>query len=367
MAKKKSLVVEKPVNQDCVKDALAKAVATGDIVNFRLLFAPFSPARKSSVEELESEKYAYLLPDASFKETSEFKEALQLVSNILTWAHIEQELDAKRPSQLPSVLLLPLADHAVRRGKFTSASQAYELTRVRRRMQGLFLDEADTALDGGDMDRAVSGYIIGAGLAYDYAAFPEPLPLVPNHQTEALKLHGAYPRSAEECFALAPPEAHANGALDYLLGDPETAARLADKPLDTRVAFLIKLVRRMDPDWDSFARRYGEAVARTREYGERLQEATNEPGQSPETLDAEIGAHLTESLKELSALLLGRTIPDGAWWQYLKELAFEHPAGVLFVSRQVVGDSEIIMPRYRADSAFAQALGLVSEPKTATP
>jgi hypothetical protein len=361
MAKKNARAVEKPVDEDLVKDALAKAVATGDIVDFRLLFAPFSPARKTSVEVLESEKYAYLRPDASLKETPEFNEALLLVRDVLTWAHIQQELDAKRPSQLPSVLLLPLGDNAVRVGKYTSASQAYELLRVRRRMQGLFLAEAGKALDAGDVDRAVNGYIIGAGLAYDYAAFPEPLPLVPNHQTEALKLHGAYPRRPEDCVAFAPTKDHAATALEFLLGDSEAAEQLAAKPLDTQVAFLTELVRRMDLDWESFAGRYGEAVAQTREYNERLEKLSANPGQSPNTLEAEIEEQLTGDLKELSALLLGRTIPDGEWWQYLKELAFEHPAAVLFVSRQLIGDKEIIMPRYRPDSPLPKALGLVTE------
>ena len=38
----------KVVNEELAVDALAKAVYEGDIVNFRLIFMPFSPARKKN-------------------------------------------------------------------------------------------------------------------------------------------------------------------------------------------------------------------------------------------------------------------------------------------------------------------------------
>ena len=76
---------------------------------------------------------------------------------------------------------------------------------------------------------------------------------------------------------------------------------------------------------------------------------------------AEIDEQMTTDPSAISALLLGRAIPGGAWWQYMKELAYEHPAAVLFVSRQAIGETEIVMPRYRADSTAVRRLGLVPE------
>ena len=62
---------------------------------------------------------------------------------------------------------------------------------------------------------------------------------------------------------------------------------------------------------------------------------------------------------EIPEILLGRALEDGAWWQYIKELAYAHPAAPLFVVRQFVSkDLEIIMPRYVKDSPLVQALGL---------
>ena len=53
---------------------------------------------------------------------------------------------------------------------------------------------------------------------------------------------------------------------------------------------------------------------------------------------------------------------DLEWWQYLKDMAYAHPASALFVARQAVShDTEIIMPRYRADSQLARRLGLAAE------
>ena len=57
--------------------------------------------------------------------------------------------------------------------------------------------------------------------------------------------------------------------------------------------------------------------------------------------------------------LRGRVIDDGEWWQYLKELAFLHPAGILFVSRQFIGEREIIVPLYREGCPVVHALGLL--------
>src|SRR5690606_12280615 len=119
-----------------------------------------------------------------------------------TWRHVQTELEANRPAQLPSDLLLMLADNAVRQGKYTSAAQAYELLRIRSRMQDEFYAAADRALDENDVARAVRGYRAATGLAYDYAAFPEPLPEVPDYQTRALLLHGEYPTRPDDCVAL---------------------------------------------------------------------------------------------------------------------------------------------------------------------
>ena len=57
-----------------VAQALAKAVYDGDIVNFRLVFQPFSPARVSSNESFFMKKYAYLLPDEQLQQNPEYKE-----------------------------------------------------------------------------------------------------------------------------------------------------------------------------------------------------------------------------------------------------------------------------------------------------
>lgn len=350
---------EKVVNQELAAQALAKAVADGDIVNFRILFSPFSPIRVDSSERLEDEKYAYLLPDREEGASHDFRDELARVRQEATWRHIQQELDANRPARLPWELVIRLGDNAVRLGKYTSASQAYELLRIRRRMQDEFFAQADAAMDEGNLKRAVRGYIIATGLDYDYAAFPEPLPMVPDFQRRALMLHGVYPEKVEDSLPLQEPELFLRTALSYLLLDVGAAARLESRSVPQRLAFLAELVRQRDPEWREFVHRYREACDLMRDFEKRIERAKKEAG-TKTSLAEEIEAMLGEDPRAIPASLLGRTIENGEWWQYLKELAYKHPASVLFLSRQIVGETEIVVPRYRSDSPVPKELGLIA-------
>jgi len=344
---------EKVVDPEDVLDVLAKAMYEGDVVNFRLLFAPFSPARKNSTESFDMPKYAYLLPDDAMRQEHGFVECRALVKQPQTLSEIERELDANRPAQLPWELLATLGDYAVRKGKYSSAAQAYELLRIRARMQQEFLNQADAALDAGDVLKAVRGYLVATGLAYDYAAFPEPLPATPDFQTRALMLHGEYPQTPEDCIGMRDTKSLLQTALAYLLLDPEAATRLDTRPTEVRLAFLKGLVYQRDPYWEVFLERYREASEAAREFGERLQLQ-----REVSALAEEIEKQLGEDPRRITALLLGRTLDGGEWWQYLKELAYEHPAAALFVARQALGDLEILVPRHAPDSPVAKILGL---------
>ncbi len=364
MAKRTKAAAPKSVDMDLVAQALAKAVCDGDIVNFQTLLAAFSPARESSTEVLESEKYAYLLPGETQRADERFRTALDAVRDAKTWAHIQGELQAKRPAQLPSGLLMMLADNAVREQKYGVAAQAYELLRIRHKMLDEFLKQADQALADGDTEKGVGGYLIAIGLSYDYAAFPEPLAAVSNYQTNALMLHGVYPARPEDCVALQEEEAHVNAALEFLLPDEEVSSRLRQYPFNVRLDFLKELVTQLDPDWEAFRTRYAEACRLTQAFGERLKLVS---GPHTETLEEEIEEQQGPDPRDIMVTLLGREIEDGQWWQFIKELAYEHPAAVLFIARQLVGDTEILMPRMLADSAVPKALGLTAESAEGAP
>ena len=357
--KKNAAPAPKIVDENLAARAIAKAVADGDFVNFRLLFQSFSPARVSSSERFEDPKYDYLLPGGESDSSDAFRRALVLVREDATWRHIQRELDANRPAQLPAGLVLLLADNAVRLGKYTIASQAYELLRIRRRMQDEFFVQADTALDDGNVRRAVFGYLAATGLEYNYAAFPEPLPVVPDWQARALVLHAEYPRTAEDCIPLQQPELFLRTALSYLLLDANAAARLEPRPVPVRLAFLAELVTQRDPGWQDFVRRYQDACSLMRDFEARIQHAVAERGGGRVSLAREIEELVGADPHKVPAALLGRAIEGGDWWQYLKELAYTHPASALFVSRQIIGETEIIVPRYRGDSPVPKALGLL--------
>ncbi|MCX5772241.1 MAG: hypothetical protein NTZ09_18480 [Candidatus Hydrogenedentes bacterium] len=344
--------IKPPVDYATVAGALAKSVYEGDIVNFRLLFAPFSPARQLSTELFDMPKYQYLLPDDGVVSEPRYREALDKVNQPEMRAFIQGELEANRPPQLPADLLLMLADNAVRMGKYTSAAQAYESLRIRSRMQQMFLDHANSALDRGDVPAGVRGYIISNGLAYDYAAFPEPLPAIPDFQTRALLLHADYPETPEACIAMADTGPLVQAALEYLLS-PDVAGALSERPESLRLEFLAELVRQQDPHWTSFLGRYEEASTLADQFGTRLRATAGSM-----SLADEIQRELGEDPGRIPATLLGHTIEGGEWWQYLKELAYEHPAAALFVARQAVGDLEIIVPRHRPGSPIARALGI---------
>ena len=350
-------IAKKAASQEMIDGCFAKAVAEGDLVNFRFLFTPSSPLRAESSEDIHTPKYSYLRPSDTGGIL--YKNALDKVGAPSVRAHISAQLARKGPAQYPAELLVPLADNAVRLGKLGAAAQAYELLRIRRRMREEFLDGADFALAQGDIKTAVRGYLIGAGLDYDYAAFPEPLPQVADFQTRALGLHADYPQRPEDSLPLQAPEQHLRVALDYLLIDPELAARLEGRSIEVRVAFFKELVLQRDPAWANFVKRYKDACALLIEYGQRLQrQASENAGNAALAKELAEQSGLDEPRK-VPANLLGREIEDGAWWQYLKELAYQHPAAALFVARQAVSpDLEIIMPRYAAGSPLVEALGL---------
>lgn len=353
MARKKN--EKSPVTQGAIDRCLAKAVAEGDIVNFRFLFFPYSPLRDGTSEDIDDRKYAYLCPED--EEDARFAVALKKVREPAIQQHVAEQLRKEGPVQLHADLVLMLADNAVALGKFGAAAQAYEVLRIRDRMQAEFLDQADAALAQGDMAKAVRGYVVASGLALDYAAFPEPLPMAPNYQTRALMLHAVYPRNPEDSVALQPLEQHLGTALSYLLLDDSLAARLADSPVEKQVAFLKELVVAIDPGWWDFAARYREACHMVADLGERLKSKGAEGGSD---LAGEIEAQRgPEVFTAIPAKLLGREIEGGEWWQYVRELAFLHPAAPLFVSRQfATREVEIIMPRYVKDSPLARALEL---------
>lgn len=354
MARTREAATKTPVSPEMVEGCIAKAVAEGDIVNFRFCFIAYSPLRNTSSEDIQTPKYAYLRPDKT--DTPEFRAALALVRQPSIRQHVQAQLEKKGNPQYPWELILALADNAVRLGKYSSAAQAYEMLRVRARMMELFFQEGEHALDAADMPRAVHAFLIAIGLNYDYSAFPEPLPAVPNFQTKALMLHAIYPRRPEECVALLPPEMHLRVALEYLLLSPEAAARLENRPTAQRLDFIVELVRQQDAQWADFARRYRETCA----FIAQLNEQRQRRSQGAEALAAEIDLQQQHDLwAQVPARLLGRTIPGGTWWQYLKELAYQHPAAPLFISRQFISeDLEILLPRYLEGAELVRRLDL---------
>ena len=348
----------KVVDFEEVIDVIAKAVCEGDIVNFRLLFSPFSPARESSTESFDMPKYAYLLPDEEMMGGPRFAASRALVKRPETVSALRRELEANRPPQLPWELVLELADNAVREEKYSSAAQAYELLRVRARIQREFFAQADAALDAGNVPTAVRGYIIATSLAYDYAAFPEPLPITLDFQTRAFVLHSEYPARPEDCIGLREPKELLQTALAYLLLDAEAAVRLDSRSEEVRLAFLKELALQRDSACETFVARLREACVAADELLKRLQELQSTPA-----LPGEVDAHMDLSKEEddprrIPAALLGYFIEEGEWWQYLKELVYKHPAAALLVARQSVGDLEIIVPRYAPDSPVVRALGV---------
>ena len=352
---------EKTLDPEVIAKALATAMCQGDFVNFCSLFHPASPAREDSPERFDTPKYACLLPDEALEGQPDFEACLARVKRPETQAHIHTELRAKRPPRMPADLLLVLADNALRRGKYTSAAQAYELLRIRGRMQEEFLRQADEAFELDDVPKAVTGYVLATGLAYDYAAFPEPLPAVADFQRHALMLHGDYPRTPEECIGMQDTGPFLRAAFAYLLLDAAMAARLEKRDETARVAFLVELVYRRDPDWDTFAARYREAAAMAREFREVLSREEGAEGSPPDTLAAEIAQQMGADADRVMAHLLGRRIKEGEWWQYLKEIAYEHPPAALFIAREAMGEREILAPRARNDSPVVKALGLTGD------
>ncbi len=343
-----------------IQQCLACAVSEGDIVNFRFLFMPASPLRPDSPEDPDAPKYAYLFPlDDS---CPRYCQALELIQRPDMFDYISRQLERQGPPQLPWELVLALADNAVRLKKYTAAAQAYELLRIRRRMQELMLDKADALLERKDgLDAAACAYLTASALSYDYAAFPEPLPAVPNYQERALLLHSVYPNTPEQAIAMQPTPLLVQEALKYLLLNADAMGRLETLPEDKKVAFLVRLIRQGDPGWDDFAAAYREAAAivtRHREVLERINSYSREAlGLLYEQL---LDSAQMDELRKIPAILLGLSDAQLEWWQCLKTLSYHHPAAALFVARQRLSEKEeVLVPRCPADSKLAQELHLI--------
>jgi len=355
MARRSSVAVKPPVTSEQIDRCFAHTVATGDIINFRFLFVPFSPLRDGTTENIATPKYAYLLP--ADESDPRYQDALSLVTEESIARQIRNELKKDGPAQMPWQPLLRLADNAVELGKYRAAAQAYELLRIREGMQDRFFSLGDEAIDRDDMPRAVRAYRVALGLAYDYAAFPEPLPAAPNYPSRALLLHAEYPQRPEQAVAVQPAERHVQIALNYLLLGSDRGERLAPRPVDVKMQFVREWIHQTDPDWPTFVARFHDACNLVREIGARI-EANKNRDEGAE-LAEEVESQQREDPATIPATLLGRTLEDGEWWQYLKELAYSHPAAALFVRRQAMpNETEIIMPTLPAGSPFIEKLGL---------
>lgn len=348
---KTATITKTPADQATIDACLAYAVAEGDLVNFRFCFIAYSPLREVSSEDIHNPRYGYLLPQD--ENNDRYTRALSLVQNPEIQEHVKSQLITPGAMQLPWEPLLMLADNAVALGKYTTAAQAYEQLRIREKMRTLFIEQADAALDQGNIERGVLGYRIASGLTYDYSAFPEPLPAAPTYASKALVLHSVYPQKVEDCVALLPQDQHIRVALEYLLLDSTLAARLEEKPLDLKIKFLAMLVSQIDPEWSAFVDKFKATCALVQESEGKLQRGDAEKDDEVSTAEYALDP------KRIPETLLGREIPGGDWWQYLKELAYKHPASALFLTRQMVSqDLEIVMPRLLHGSAVVEALDL---------
>ncbi len=351
--------IEKKVEQEVIDLALAKAIADGDIVNFRFLFLPYSPLREDSTEDIDSIKYSYLLPTEEEEQSLLFKSALELVSRADIREHVQKELHKKGPAQLPSDLLLALADNAVYHEKFTSASQAFELLRIRRRMQDLFFEEGEKELAKNNISTAVRAYRMASALEYDYSAFPEPLPAVPRYHDQALILHAEYKIRWAECIGNLPLESFLKAGFNYLFLLPEHAGRITVKPLEIQVPFLVELIRQTDPKWEQFVLRVKEVIPLMHDLYQELKMRVDRIADGHLWEDEWDEGLNTEKYLEISEKLLGRKLEQKNWWTYLKELAYEHAPSALFITRQMIGkEQEIIIPRYNFDNPIVQQLSL---------
>ncbi len=355
----KNISSTKVVEQEIIDLALAKAIADGDIVNFRFLFLPYSPLREDSTEDIESIKYSYLLPTEEEEQSSLFQSALELVSRKDIREHIQKELHKKGPTQLSSDLLLALADNAVRHEKFTSASQAYELLRIRHRMQELFFAQGEKELEKGNILDAVRAYRIASALEYDYSAFPEPLPAVPRYHDQALILHAEYKTVWNECIGNLPIENFLKSAFNYLFLLPEHASRITNKPIEVQIPFLVELIHLIDPEWKQFVQCVNQVIPLMHDLYQELKSRAERIADGRLWEDEWDEGLNTEKYVAISEQLLGRKLNQKDWWAYLKELAYEHPPSALFVARQMIGkEQEIIIPRYNFDNPIMMQLNL---------
>ncbi|HNZ49469.1 MAG TPA: hypothetical protein PLQ42_10590 [Candidatus Hydrogenedentes bacterium] len=347
---------EKNIDYALLDRCLAAAIACGDIVNLRFLFLPASPFRRDSSEDISMSKYAYLLAE---EESDALEAALRLVQQAEISRQVREQLEKKGPPQLPWELLQALADNALRLGKYTAASQAYELLRTRRRMQEIFLDQADAALDRGAYAEGARGYKIAAGLQYDYAAFPEALPAVLNYQEKAVTLHGKYPVVLEG-ETLSDDRALCRSSLLFLLQGADFIQRLENRDDESLIQFTAEMIRCLDPAWDRFVPAFQEACRLISPFAELFSRINSYTQEALEVLLEEIFSdEEKETLRGISQFFAPGIAEGSAWQLVMRTLAYYHPGAVSFVRRQRLSASEeILIPALPDTSRLAQQLGL---------
>ncbi len=98
------------------------------------------------------------------------------------------------------------------------------------------------------------------------------------------------------------------------------------------------------------------------ELGQRLQQEANRWEGVEDAGGKALGQEeIARDAHEIPAKLLGRSLDGAEWWQYMKELAYQHPAAALFVARQAITrEVEVLLPRRVLNSELFIKLGLAS-------
>lgn len=305
--------------QDLKRIVIAYAVMSGNTFAFHALYSSvreFAPGGDDApVNQKLMEHVEYLLPTPEVKEAAEFQDALKLVEGHDLSGDI-----------VPGILLEETAQHAVARGKFAYAEDAYRLLGLKKEIVGLYAQRGEQFLREGKPSEAAMSFLVAASLDQ---------PVGPNFQYLGPQLHADCMRNPKACVTTLPVEELIEVGIRYLLSNDSLSERLLHATSDEQKRSVLG------------------ALARYRD--EDIRQLIQNLRKAAETVSA-IHDGKPNDYTPLGPVLLGRATATNEAWQYLREFSYEHPLGALCICIRMIGQKPVIIPVVREGKSLIEFL-----------
>ncbi|MBI4830708.1 MAG: hypothetical protein HY801_03970 [Candidatus Lindowbacteria bacterium] len=193
-------------------------------------------------------------------------------------------------------------------------------------MVALYAQTGEQFLRDGKPKQAAMAFLVAASIDQ---------PIGPHYQYLGPELHSRCPIEPKQCVTELQIETLVDEGIRFLLGHDTLAQRhLAQADAGQRRHMLGALAAYRDTDLSEAVKNLRASVAAL------LRIENGKP----------------DDYSAIGSVLLGRTTSSGQYWQYLKELCFEHPIASLCVCLRPIRNSIALVPAIRDDKPLIDLL-----------